>query len=90
VATTDGVVRVAPDSIGKRIDNSEVTRADGLPYERQRVNLSDPSEPNAHAAVRGEDGRGVLLVGGDVLTELRHLNASVAELLALLKLFLAS
>lgn len=44
---TDGFVRVAPDSSGKRIDNTEITRAesaaDGTPIvvERQRVDIRD-------------------------------------------------
>ena len=38
----DGKVVVPPDSSGKAIDTSELTRSDGTVLERQRVSLGDP------------------------------------------------
>ena len=47
----DGDVGLAPDLSGQKVDNSAITRADGTQHLRQRVNVSDPSDPNAHGAV---------------------------------------
>lgn len=38
----DGKVVVPPDSSGKAVDTSELTRSDGTVLERQRVSLGDP------------------------------------------------
>lgn len=59
---TDAKIQVMPDSTGAKVDTSEVTQAGGTVVERQRVNLSDPSDPNAHATVRGPTDGGRLLV----------------------------
>lgn len=40
----DGHVQVAPDSTGKKVDNTEVTRADGTVVERQRIDIGDESD----------------------------------------------
>jgi hypothetical protein len=88
---TDTQVQIAPDGTGAKIDNSQITRADTTVVNRQRVNLSDPSDPNSHASVSGEDGRGALGTRDrDVLGELQALNANVAELLELFREFLYS
>ena len=55
MAVVDGSVVLAPDSSGKSVDNSVVTRSDNTTQYRQRTNTSDPSDPNAHAAVRNQD-----------------------------------
>lgn len=47
----DGYVQVAPDSTGKKIDNSELTRADGTVVERQRVVLGDDLDPKQQSIV---------------------------------------
>jgi hypothetical protein len=51
---SDGVVQVAPDSTGKKIDTSELT-VNAQTVERQRVNLSDPTVAAALAAVKNAD-----------------------------------
>lgn len=43
----DGVVQVAPDSTGKRIDTAELARADGTLVERQRVVIADDGNVGA-------------------------------------------
>lgn len=52
----DGKVTVPPDSSGKNIDTTELTRADGTVVERQRVVLGDPalSELVANVTSGGE------------------------------------
>jgi hypothetical protein len=40
----DQVIQIAPDSSGKKIDNSELTRADGTVVERQRINIGSPTD----------------------------------------------
>jgi hypothetical protein len=47
---SDQFVQVAPDGAGKKIDVTEVT-VGGDQVQRQRVNLSDPTDPDAHAAI---------------------------------------
>ena len=49
--SVDGYVQVAPDSTGKKIDNTELTRADGTIVERQRVVLADPDSASSFAGV---------------------------------------
>ena len=49
---TDGVVQVPVDSTGKKIDTSELTRADGQVVERQRIVLSSDALAGALALVR--------------------------------------
>lgn len=41
----DGQVQVLPDSTGKIIDTSELTRESGTVVERQRIVLADPDDP---------------------------------------------
>lgn len=52
----DGVVQVPPDSTGKKIDTSELTRNDGTLVERQRVTLGDAMNESSLGSV-GVDGR---------------------------------
>lgn len=53
MSVVDGYVQVAPDSSGKKIDNSELTRDDGAVVERQRTNVADPenTQPSGLAKV---------------------------------------
>ena len=50
---TDGVVQIAPDGLGKKVDVSEMPVGGNI-VERQRVNISSPSDPNGHAEVSNE------------------------------------
>lgn len=43
----DGFVQLATDGPGKRIDASELTRADGTLVERQRAVIGDANDPLA-------------------------------------------
>lgn len=45
----DGIVQLAADGPGKRIDTSELTRADGTVVERQRMVIGGTSDPNVTA-----------------------------------------
>ncbi len=37
----DGVIQVPADSVGKRVDTTELIRPDGTTVERQRVTIGD-------------------------------------------------
>ena len=87
----DGTVTVAPDSTGKRIDTSEITRASGVVIERQRVVIGDPSDPQqASVDVRGEDGKGYMVIDANVLACLRSVDESLKSIHELLMRFLCS
>lgn len=62
---SDGYVVVPPDSTGKKIDTSELTKPDTTVVERQRVVLADDTDPNRRAGVTAEglqiDGMAELL-----------------------------
>jgi len=51
----DGIVQVAPDSTGKKVDTSELTVGANT-VERQRVVLADPSSPTGLAPVTAANG----------------------------------
>lgn len=51
----DGYVQVAVDGAGKKVDNSELTRADGTVVERQRIVIGDDVDPTLRARV--QDGQ---------------------------------
>jgi hypothetical protein len=72
---SDGYIRVLPDSTGKYVDNSEITRDDATVVERQRVTLADPDVFNGRAKVTTD---GELWVGGPALMD--ALNAILVEL----------
>jgi hypothetical protein len=67
---TDSYVQVAPDSTGKKIDNSELTYDDGVIAYRQRTVIASDNDPGAKAEVKGEEGKGYLLIGSDRFDEL--------------------
>ena len=46
----DGIVQVAPDSTGKKIDSSEITVGANT-VERQRINIADPTTAAAIASI---------------------------------------
>lgn len=48
---TDSYVQVAQDGIGKQLDTSQVTVGANTVH-RERVNVSDPTDPAAHQAVK--------------------------------------
>ncbi len=83
----DGKVVVPPDSSGKAIDTSELTRSDGLGtvVERQRIVIGDPTDVNQFAGVTTS---GALLVQvsdqhllGHILGELKRI-AMLLEVIA--------
>jgi hypothetical protein len=91
MAAIDGKVQVAPDSTGKVIDNSELTRVDATVVERQRVNLSDPEDVNVHMSIRGEQQRSAAQVGSTELTEaIVAMHGTLIELLELMQEFVLS
>ncbi len=68
----DGVVQVPPDSSGKKIDTSELTRSDGTTIvERQRVSLADPMNVGSLGSVGVE---------GDQLVSEKYSNLHLLEL----------
>jgi hypothetical protein len=87
MAERDGFVQVAPDSLGKKIDNAEVTRADGTVIERQRIVQADAGDPDAASVgVEGEPGQGVTSGERAVISLLRSIDQQLHELLFLVKL----
>ena len=68
----DGVVQLLPDGSGKKVDTSEVTVGSNT-VERQRINISDPTDPLAHAAVENSNtivGNEYGLVTQDLLRDI--------------------
>src|SRR6266581_3950741 len=61
----DGFVQVAPDSTGKKIDNSEITVGANT-VERQRVNIADPTSATQIATVSAANA---LKVDGSAVTQ---------------------
>lgn len=69
----DAYVQVATDGAGKKVDTSELTRADGTVVERQRVVIASPSDPNRLAEI---DSEGVQVAGmGEIRFLLMRQNA---------------
>lgn len=79
----DGIVQVLPDSTGKKVDTSELTRADGTVVERQRFVASDNSATTdyATAEVRGKK----LQVGSPELQYLQSINDSLKQIVIMLE-----
>ncbi len=82
---TDGVVQIPPDSSGKKIDTSELTRSDGTVVERQRVVLGDATDPNSFVGVSTAGALQVEAGGQDhlvlILAELKRI-AMILEIMA--------
>lgn len=76
--SVDGVVQVAPDSTGKKIDNTELTRADDTVVERQRTVLADEENPGRGGAARVRDGE--LQVSGRELATLERIAETLEEI----------
>lgn len=83
MATQDSYVQVAPDSTGKKIDNSQLTRADGTVVQRQRVVIGDDTDPAQQATVFGGDvyvrARDLQNVMEQILNELREIKEIAAN-----------
>lgn len=94
---SDGHVQVAPDSTGKKIDNSELAREPlqtgyhakdtAVTIERQRVVLASDENPRLQAEVRGEPGAGFVMVDAKVLGEI---NANLVMIREMLELFIGA
>jgi hypothetical protein len=80
----DAYVQVAADGAGKKVDTSELTRADGTVVERQRVNIADPADPNMLAPVTPEG------IGVNGMSELIYLARRQNALLLSIAMQLAS
>ncbi len=79
----DGVVQVPPDSTGKKVDTSELTRSDGTTIvERQRVSLADPMNVSSLSRVDTEGNQSVLEnYAQQSIMELRRI-ARILEIMA--------
>ncbi len=79
----DGVVQVPPDSTGKKVDTSELTRSDGTTVvERQRVSLADPMNVSSLSRVDTEGNQSVLEnYAQQSIMELRRI-ARILEIMA--------
>lgn len=84
MAVNDQVITLPPDSTGKSVDMSELITAAGVTVERERVNISDPSDPDAHVNVRGEAGQGYSLTAdSDAIALLQNINDKLDTLIEL-------
>lgn len=81
--TSDGVVQVQPDSTGKKVDVSELTRTDGTVIERQRMVLASDENPKLQALLGGDSGNVYLLVNSKGFDEM---NENLREIIDLLKM----
>jgi len=82
----DGLVQVGLDGVGKKLDNSVVVQDGGDTVYRERINISDPVEVNAHARVQDFlDGLEMGLVTRDVYAKdiLNAVNYLIEEVSAL-------
>lgn len=83
----DQFVQVAADSVGKKIDASELSVGANT-VERQRINISDPTTAAAHASVLNaapagtEYGLSVRSVGTVNVTEVRPASSAVTSVAA--------
>jgi hypothetical protein len=80
----DGKVVVPPDSSGKAIDTSELTRSDGTVVERQRVVIGDPITAGNFLAV-GSDGS-LTVGGGDQIEYLVRIEVQLKRVARLLEI----
>lgn len=88
---TDGVVQVFPDGSGKKIDVSELTRADATIVERQRVVIGSPDDAQQElVSVRGESGKGYILLDERAHGLLQSIDQTQKEILELMKAILCS
>ena len=88
----DGVVQVPVDSTGKRIDTTELTRADAVVVERQRLVIADNEFFGNVARVMGDGSQLVKQLSADelllqILQELRVHSVLLHEGLALTRQF---
>jgi hypothetical protein len=85
----DGLVQVAPDSTGKKIDNASLTREPttqggaGVTVLRQRVIIGSDENPRLQAELRGEAGKGYVMVGAKDLDEMVEILAEIRDMIAL-------
>jgi hypothetical protein len=82
---SDGQVQIFPDSTGKKVDTTELTRADGTVIERQRMVSADNLDPMALARVRASGDSQVVDLQTvdlltDILTELRQMRIYLSQL----------
>jgi hypothetical protein len=81
MAVVDGYMPTPREGVARHVDASEITRsvpttnATDQKTNRQRVNISDPEDPNAHGAVKmnagaGDYGQVVRLPPNDVAVSL--------------------
>jgi len=82
---TDGTIQLAPDSTGKIVDTSELTRPDsaGTVVERQRIGVADPDNPSAGSVAQVSSGE--LSVTDAQLNVLLSIDEKLDRLLFLLE-----
>lgn len=101
---TESYTQIQTDGSGRKIESlpitvpagTYVTNTDGTQTKltsdivvfRQGMVIADPSNPGQFAEVSGEDGRGKLAVGGDVVRTLENIHQSLEQILLLLQLTL--
>lgn len=80
---TDGVVQVLPDSTGKKVDTSELTRSDATVVERQRLVTADDSNTSAAGLAEVRDKK--IQVGSLELRLLHSIDDSLKQIAFLLE-----
>jgi hypothetical protein len=81
----DGYVQVAPDSTGKKIDNTELIRADGTTIERQRVVIGSDENPILQLQLGNESGKVYMVIDS---TRFDELIEKMQEIIDLMKNFI--
>lgn len=91
---TDSYVQVAADGVGKKIDNSQLTRekpdpawdaTEGDTVQRQRVVVGSDENPELQVRVDGEAGDATIQIDAKAAG---HIVALLTEIRDLLKLFI--
>jgi hypothetical protein len=85
----DGIVQIAPDSTGKKVDVTELAVGANT-IERQRINISSPTDPNGHAEVMNEPPPSPDTTYALLVRAIQEDNAYTQELLAQIASVLSS
>lgn len=78
---SDGTIQIAPDSTGKKIATSEITRNNGDVVEIQHVVISDPRIPISQVSVTPN---GELIVNAEIFSKILIELKRIAMLLEIL------
>jgi len=82
----DGYIPVSSTPGGPKVDVSELIRDDATVIERQRVAISDASDPDIHAKIVGPEGRGAIYVlDKEAISVLNDIRLGIDQVVKLLQ-----